>query len=64
MQAQATTTVSELNPVDRRIIHWFKFCYGYDLADWDGFLGLFQGLGRALNVDGDLKWEFFGGRQQ
>ena len=40
-----------------RIIHRFEFCCGYDLADWDGFLGLFQGLRRALNVDGDLKWE-------
>ena len=40
-----------------RIIHRFEFCCGYDLADWDGFLGLFQGLRRALNVDGELKWE-------
>lgn len=40
-----------------RIIHRFEFCCGYDLADWHGFLGLFHGLRRALNVDGDLKWE-------
>ena len=40
-----------------RIIHRFEFCCGYDLADWDGFLGLFQGLRSALDVDGDLKWE-------
>lgn len=40
-----------------RIIHRFEFCCGYDLADWDGFLGLFQGLRRALDVDGDLEWE-------
>ncbi|KAL4937611.1 hypothetical protein BDV06DRAFT_215735 [Aspergillus oleicola] len=40
-----------------RIIHLFNFCCGYDLADWDGFIGLFQGLRRALNADGDLDWE-------
>lgn len=40
-----------------RIVHWFEFCCEYDLTSWDGFLGLFQGLYRALNVDGDLKWE-------
>lgn len=22
------------------ILHRFEFCYGHDLADWDGFLGL------------------------
>lgn len=40
-----------------RILHRFEFCCGYDLADWDGFLGLFQGLRRALNVDEDLDWD-------
>lgn len=42
---------------EERISHWFEFCREYDLTSWDGFLGLFQGLYRALNVDGDLKWE-------
>ena len=27
-----------------RLQHRFAFCCGYDLADWDGFLGLFRGL--------------------
>ncbi|KAL4886639.1 hypothetical protein BJY04DRAFT_213398 [Aspergillus karnatakaensis] len=40
-----------------RIIHLFNFCCGYDLADWDGFVGLFQGLRRALNAHGELGWE-------
>lgn len=42
---------------NRRIIYRSEFCCGYDFAGWDGFLGLFQGLGKALDVDGDLKWE-------
>ncbi|KAL4904910.1 hypothetical protein BDW74DRAFT_168089 [Aspergillus multicolor] len=33
------------------------FCCGYDFGDWDGFLGLFQGLRRALDSDADLAWE-------
>lgn len=40
-----------------RIIHRFEFCCGYDLNNWEGFLGLFQGLRKALNVDGDLEWD-------
>ncbi|GIK07109.1 hypothetical protein Aspvir_002764 [Aspergillus viridinutans] len=40
-----------------RILHRFEFCCGYDLADWKGFLGLFQGLRKAINVDGDLEWD-------
>lgn len=39
------------------ILHRFEFCCGYDLDYWEGFLGLFQGLRRALNVDGDVEWE-------
>ncbi|EEQ32320.1 hypothetical protein McanMca71_006412 [Microsporum canis] len=41
-----------------RIQHHFEFCCGYDLVtDWDGFLGLFGGLRRALGgVDGGLDW--------
>ncbi|KAL4802315.1 hypothetical protein BDV18DRAFT_166963 [Aspergillus unguis] len=39
-----------------RVVHLFKFCCGYDLGDWEGFLGLFQGLRQALNSDGDLDW--------
>lgn len=40
-----------------RVLHRFQFCCGYDFADWDGFLGLFQGLRKALNKDADLGWE-------
>ncbi|EEH10611.1 conserved hypothetical protein [Histoplasma capsulatum G186AR] len=40
-----------------RILHRFEFCHGYDVADWEGFLGIFQGLRKALGVDGDLEWE-------
>jgi aminoglycoside phosphotransferase (APT) family kinase protein len=39
-----------------RILHRFEFCAGYDLADWDGFLGLFQGLRSALDSDAQLDW--------
>jgi aminoglycoside phosphotransferase (APT) family kinase protein len=39
-----------------RILHRFEFCAGYDLADWDGFLGLFQGLRSALGRDAHLDW--------
>ncbi|KAJ5380251.1 uncharacterized protein N7496_002679 [Penicillium cataractarum] len=40
-----------------RLIHRFRFCSGYDLADWEGFLGLFAGLLRALGFTGDFHWE-------
>ncbi|KAI9368576.1 hypothetical protein BJX61DRAFT_523282 [Aspergillus egyptiacus] len=40
-----------------RLLHRFQFCCGYDLADWEGFVGLFQGLRKALNKDADLSWE-------
>ncbi|RSL76145.1 hypothetical protein CEP51_010235 [Fusarium floridanum] len=39
-----------------RLQHRFAFCCGYDLADWDGFLGLFRGLRDAVGVDGGLEW--------
>ncbi|KAF5021907.1 hypothetical protein F66182_6055 [Fusarium sp. NRRL 66182] len=41
---------------DGRLQHRFAFCCGYDLADWDGFLGLFRGLRDAVGVDEDLEW--------
>ncbi|KAJ5946821.1 hypothetical protein N7454_003660 [Penicillium verhagenii] len=35
-----------------RLIHLFRFCCGYDLADWEGFLGLFGGLQKCMaNMD-------------
>lgn len=40
-----------------RVLHRLEFCCGYDLADWEGFLGIFQGLRKALGSDGDLEWE-------
>ncbi|KAE8379592.1 hypothetical protein BDV26DRAFT_163268 [Aspergillus bertholletiae] len=40
-----------------RILHRIEFCLGYDLADWEGFLGIFQGPRKALEVDGDLEWD-------
>lgn len=40
-----------------RLLHRFDFCCGYDFADWEGFLGLFQGLRDALNKDAGLSWE-------
>ncbi|KAK2879956.1 hypothetical protein FQN49_000715 [Arthroderma sp. PD_2] len=41
-----------------RVQHHFEFCHGYDIvADWDGFLGLFRGLRRAIGSgDGELDW--------
>lgn len=39
-----------------RVQHRFAFCCGYDLTDWDGFLGLFQGLRDAVKVDEGLDW--------
>lgn len=40
-----------------RLIHRFRFCCGYDLADWEGFLGLFAGLLRAMGITGDFHWD-------
>ncbi|KAF7559438.1 hypothetical protein G7046_g4727 [Stylonectria norvegica] len=40
-----------------RLQHRFSFCCGYDLQDWDGFVGLFKGLRNAVGVDGDLGWD-------
>ncbi|RAK94383.1 hypothetical protein BO79DRAFT_223456 [Aspergillus costaricaensis CBS 115574] len=40
-----------------RLLHRFQFCCGYDFADWEGFLGLFQGLRNALKIDADMGWE-------
>ncbi|KAL2887601.1 udp-n-acetylmuramate--l-alanine ligase [Ceratocystis lukuohia] len=40
-----------------RLQHRFTFCCGYDLEDWDGFLGLFQGLRDAVGVHGGLGWD-------
>lgn len=40
-----------------RLQHRFTFCCGYDLADWDGFLGLFRGLRDAVGVDEGLEWD-------
>ena len=40
-----------------RLQHRFSFCRGYDLADWDGFLGLFRGLRDAVGVDEGLEWD-------
>ncbi|KPM35463.1 hypothetical protein AK830_g11091, partial [Neonectria ditissima] len=40
-----------------RLQHRFAFCCGYDLADWDGFLGLFRGLRDAVGVNEGLDWD-------
>ncbi|KAI3339470.1 hypothetical protein F4824DRAFT_455494 [Ustulina deusta] len=40
-----------------RLQHRFNFCCGYDLADWKGFLGLFQGLRDAVKVDNGIDWD-------
>lgn len=40
-----------------RILHRLEFCCAYDLADWEGFLGVFQVLRKVLDIDGDLEWE-------
>ncbi|KAJ0423286.1 hypothetical protein BJY00DRAFT_310416 [Aspergillus carlsbadensis] len=42
---------------DGRLQHRFAFCCGYDLADWEGFLGLFRGLRDAVGVDEGLEWD-------
>ncbi|PWI77004.1 hypothetical protein PCL_04198 [Purpureocillium lilacinum] len=40
-----------------RVQHFFDFCCGYDLEDWDGFLGLFKGLRCAVGVDAGMEWK-------
>ncbi|ATY65110.1 kinase-like domain [Cordyceps militaris] len=40
-----------------RVQHLFAFCCGFDLSDWDGFLGLFRGLRDACGVDAGMSWE-------
>lgn len=40
-----------------RLQHRFTFCCGYDLADWNGFLGLFRGLRDAAGIDSGLDWD-------
>lgn len=41
-----------------RLQHRFAFCCGYDLGDWDGFLGLFRGLRTAAKTgDSHLDWD-------
>ncbi|CAG7936916.1 unnamed protein product [Penicillium olsonii] len=40
-----------------RLIHRMQFCCGYDLDDWDGFIGLFFGLLKILGIEGDSNWE-------
>jgi hypothetical protein len=40
-----------------RLLHRFQFCCGYDLDDWDGFIGLFFGLLKILGIEGNPSWE-------
>ncbi|KAI8963397.1 hypothetical protein F5Y11DRAFT_319690 [Daldinia sp. FL1419] len=40
-----------------RVQHRFAFCCGYDLVDWDGFVGLFQALRNAVKVDEGVDWD-------
>ncbi|KAJ5865219.1 uncharacterized protein N7529_007135 [Penicillium soppii] len=40
-----------------RLLHRIQFCCGYDLDDWDGFIGLFCGLLKILGIEGDSNWE-------
>lgn len=40
-----------------RLQHRFAFCCGYDLEDWNGFLGLFRGLRDAVGIDDGLDWD-------
>ncbi|KAI9833145.1 MAG: hypothetical protein M1819_003767 [Sarea resinae] len=40
-----------------RIRHRFEFCCGGNLSQWQDFLGLFEGLRRAMELDEDLSWE-------
>jgi hypothetical protein len=42
-----------------RLIHRFRFCCGYDLQDWEGFLGLFAGLLGAIGITSDFHWEMW-----
>ncbi|RDA95140.1 hypothetical protein CP533_1869 [Ophiocordyceps camponoti-saundersi (nom. inval.)] len=42
---------------DGRVQHRLDFCCGYNLMDWDGFLGLFRGLRDAVGMDNDLDWD-------
>ncbi|KAK7426733.1 hypothetical protein QQZ08_006769 [Neonectria magnoliae] len=39
-----------------RLQHRFAFCCGYNLVDWDGFLGLFRGLRDNVGADEGLEW--------
>lgn len=40
-----------------RLMHRFRFCCGYNLADWEGFLGLFAGLLGALGITDEFRWD-------
>lgn len=41
-----------------RLQHRFAFCCGYELSDWNGFLGLFRGLRVAAKTeDAHLGWD-------
>lgn len=40
-----------------KALHRFLFCCGYDLEDWDGFIGLFKGLREIVNIDAGLEWK-------
>ncbi|KAJ5901451.1 hypothetical protein N7495_001979 [Penicillium taxi] len=40
-----------------RLLHRIQFCCGYDLDDWDGFVGLFFGLLKMLGIEENLNWE-------
>lgn len=42
---------------DGRLQHRFAFCCGYELSEWDGFVGLFKGLRDAIGVDSGLEWD-------
>jgi hypothetical protein len=41
------------------LIHRFRFCCGYDLQDWEGFLGLFARLLRAMGITSDFHLEMW-----
>ncbi|KXG45349.1 Aminoglycoside phosphotransferase [Penicillium griseofulvum] len=41
-----------------RLLHRLHFCCGYDSRDWDGYVGIFMGLVRALRIeDSHSNWE-------
>ncbi|KAJ5184629.1 Aminoglycoside phosphotransferase [Penicillium cf. griseofulvum] len=41
-----------------RFLHRLQFCCGYNSRDWDGYVGIFLGLVRALRIhDSHLNWE-------